>query len=242
MVEDRARQKLVLFGGVTNVGTSLQDTWEFDGTNWTQAFPSTMPAARGDAGMAFDRARNRTVLFGGYDGLTIYTDTWEWDGTAWIRRTTLGLPNGGGPMVFDSWRNHSVMFNTNTWEYFAPCDVVGTGHPGGGLPITCRSEPKINSNFCLSFPSSLGAGFLILGLAPCRTPPIPVGPPSICSAGSLHADLLLLLNAHGNPANGCIPIPADASLIGAGFCMQGMALEDGACLRLTDAVVVVLMP
>lgn len=242
MAEDTARNKLVLFGGVTGIGTNLRDTWEFDGSNWTQALPSTMPPERSNHAMAFDRARGRTVLFGGLAGLTSYVDTWEWDGMRWIQRTTLGIPSlAGREMVFDSRRNQSVMFGTTTWEYFAPVDVVGTGHPGGGLPISAVVEPRINTTFCLRFPSSLGTAYLLLGLAPCRTPPFPVGPPSFCSTGSLHIDPLLVLAASGNPANACIPIPGDLGLVGAAFCMQGLALEGAACLRLTDAVAVVLM-
>ena len=124
----------------------------------------------------------------------------------------------------------------------APVDVVGPGHPGGGLAISAAPEPRINATFCLSFPSTLGAGLLFLGIAPCRTPPVPVGAPVFCAAGSLYVNLLLALQANGSPANVCIPVPADASLVGAGFCVQGMALEAAACLRLSDAAVLVLMP
>jgi hypothetical protein len=33
--------------------------------------------------MAYDPARARTVLFGGYDGQRNFNDTWEFDGSAW---------------------------------------------------------------------------------------------------------------------------------------------------------------
>ena len=33
--------------------------------------------------MAYDAARGKVVLFGGYDGQTNLADTWEWDGQAW---------------------------------------------------------------------------------------------------------------------------------------------------------------
>lgn len=83
---DTARGELVLFGG-TNPGTSVfDDTWRWNGTQWTLANPVTRPPARGQAAMAFDRHRQRVVLFGGRGvgnpgpGLG---DTWEWNGTNW---------------------------------------------------------------------------------------------------------------------------------------------------------------
>jgi hypothetical protein len=149
-------------------------------------------------------------------------------------------------MVFDTGRNQTVMVGGNaneyTWEYFAPCDVVAAGHQGGGLPIACTSLPKVHSNFCLSFPSSQGVGFMVLAKAPIRQTPIPVGPPEFCAPGELHVDPLILFSVLGDPASACIPIPGDTSLVGAAFAMQGMALDVGSCLRLTDAVVAVIMP
>jgi hypothetical protein len=38
--------------------------------------------------MAYDEARARTVLFGGYD-ISVSSDTWEWDGSVWTLRTNL---------------------------------------------------------------------------------------------------------------------------------------------------------
>ena len=37
--------RLVLFGGTASDGTPLGDTWTWDGTDWTQHFPTTSPAA-----------------------------------------------------------------------------------------------------------------------------------------------------------------------------------------------------
>jgi hypothetical protein len=36
----------VLFGGLPRVGDALDDTWEWDGTTWTQRSPETRPPAR----------------------------------------------------------------------------------------------------------------------------------------------------------------------------------------------------
>lgn len=45
-----ARQRLVLFGGFPTSfvsGVALDDSWEWDGSTWTQVFASTVPIARG---------------------------------------------------------------------------------------------------------------------------------------------------------------------------------------------------
>src|SRR5262249_42650455 len=46
---------------------------------WEQVDPK--PPARTSHALAYDSARSRTVLFGGYDGGRYLSDTWEWDGT-----------------------------------------------------------------------------------------------------------------------------------------------------------------
>ena len=46
MAYDAVRQRVVLFGGWGSSGRRLNDTWEWDGVNWTQATPTQSPAAR----------------------------------------------------------------------------------------------------------------------------------------------------------------------------------------------------
>jgi hypothetical protein len=87
MVYDSARGRIVLFGGVTAAGAVLDDTWEYDGTNWTPIAPMKKPHAREQAAMVYDSARGRTVLFGGLYSATPINDTWEYDGANWMQIT-----------------------------------------------------------------------------------------------------------------------------------------------------------
>jgi len=85
MVFDSVQGQVVMFGGeglsITNTAILLNDTWVWDGANWTQKLPVTSPPARTRESMAYDTALNQTVMFGGrtitsgYDG-----DTWAWFG------------------------------------------------------------------------------------------------------------------------------------------------------------------
>ncbi len=87
MAWQSARQRVLLFGGFNQRG-SLADTWEFDGTQWSQV-AVTGPSARHWSAMAYDPTRHVTVLFGGDLG---ESDTWEWNGSTWSQRQVAGPP------------------------------------------------------------------------------------------------------------------------------------------------------
>jgi hypothetical protein len=75
---------LLLIGGSDARGV-VSDNLVWDGASWrTHAFAG--PPARYLTGVAYDRARNKTVLFGGGGADDrLLADTWEFDGTAWKR-------------------------------------------------------------------------------------------------------------------------------------------------------------
>ena len=83
MSYDRARGKVVLFGGWNK--TFLGDTWEWDGAKWVE-IRSTGPSARGGVpSLAYDSDRKKVVLFGGWDENGPVSDVWEWEGKQWVR-------------------------------------------------------------------------------------------------------------------------------------------------------------
>jgi hypothetical protein len=79
MAFDSANEVAVLFGGqsLQPFGQGvLGDTWTYDGTTWTQLAISG-PSPRSFVKMVYDSARNRIVLFGGWNGTQMVDDTWE---------------------------------------------------------------------------------------------------------------------------------------------------------------------
>lgn len=67
-------------GGLPNLET--QETWTWDGIDWTPPLPAHVPRARGDIMLAYDEARREVLLFGGlvaavpqFDDTWIYADT-----------------------------------------------------------------------------------------------------------------------------------------------------------------------
>ena len=104
MAYDAATGQVVLFGGaavdgcdhalnmgVANInGCALNDTWTWDGTDWTERHPAHNPVVRNEAGMGYDVANGTVVLFGGWAQIDggygvggFVRDTWTWDGTDW---------------------------------------------------------------------------------------------------------------------------------------------------------------
>jgi hypothetical protein len=90
MAFDSDRGVMVMFGGFNGVSV-FDDTWEWDGTTWQQASPSTRPSARSAHATVYDPVRKRTIMFGGADGSGLQLgDTWAWNGTSWTQVATTG--------------------------------------------------------------------------------------------------------------------------------------------------------
>ncbi len=125
---DRAREQLVVFGGVDQGGVDQDgaplpdalvsgETWRWNGTSWNGAATTQSPGARFGAAMTYDPRRKVVVLFGGSmpipSGWMILDDTWEWDGVNWKQIMTATNPpaRGFGEMTYDEARGQVLMFN-----------------------------------------------------------------------------------------------------------------------------------
>ena len=78
--------------------------------------------------MAYDSARGRVVMFGGYDESGFFADTWEWDGSTWVLQTPATSPPARAyhAMAYDSARGRVVLLGghnlysnllADTWEW-----------------------------------------------------------------------------------------------------------------------------
>lgn len=129
----------MLFG----LGLSLGTTHAAAQCLWVEVDPAASPPARLSAGMAYDSARARTILFGGSGPFpTIFGDTWEYDGATWTQRVVSGPPaRHAHGMTYDSARQRIVVFGgvngtTNfgdTWEWNGAAwnQVASTGPAAG---------------------------------------------------------------------------------------------------------------
>jgi hypothetical protein len=115
MVFDSVRGVIVMFGGDGGAGGFLNDTWEWNGTNWT-AGPAA-PAGllpRVQHASAFDRAFGVTIVAGGIGGgppPLALADTWSFDGVAWtLQPATIPSGRANATMAFDRVRRRTVLF------------------------------------------------------------------------------------------------------------------------------------
>ena len=113
MASDPLRGRIVLFGGslaysgAFGRGFSPQrDTWEWNGSDWTQKKSKTVPVQRAWHTMALDKKRGRVVMFGGNQSTFVPAPnlTWEWDGKDWKSHSGnpgFGRPGQGATMAAD---------------------------------------------------------------------------------------------------------------------------------------------
>jgi uncharacterized protein (TIGR03437 family) len=141
MAYDSVHGQVVLFGGEGANGfgfqataEALNDTWVWDGTNWTQESPKTSPAPRNSFTMAFDAAHGQVLLFGGLDGNgTDLNDTWIWDGSNWTQVSPQTSPSARDEyaLAYDSTHGQIVLFGgesplqSDTWTWIGAPLVVG---------------------------------------------------------------------------------------------------------------------
>lgn len=126
---DESTNTMFLFGGVSATGTfgsTLQDTWSFDGTTWTELLPATVPPTFDFTSMSYDPYRARIVLLG-YRSSGATASVWEWDGIDWLDVTPPTLPERrSSALTFDLLRGRILLFGgrnaissapADTWEY-----------------------------------------------------------------------------------------------------------------------------
>lgn len=121
MVYDSLRTRVLLFGGrhakTTPTGdiSFYNDTWTWNGSDWSELHPANAPEPRQFAALAYDSARDRVILYGGTrktaDGKSnegAY-DTWEFDGTTWTKITDSEPKVNFPQLAYDVKRNQTIL-------------------------------------------------------------------------------------------------------------------------------------
>lgn len=128
---DTARGVTMMFGGQAQPsGAVLNDTWAWDGVDWTQLQPATAPPGLWSIEATYDLARDRAVMFAGALGNppTRSQATWEWDGANWSQVVTSTTPQArwGNKVAYHLARQRVVMTGgdigggangADAWEY-----------------------------------------------------------------------------------------------------------------------------
>lgn len=126
---DPKRGVMVLFaGGFLNFNSTVtpnNETWTYNGTDWSLVTVSSPPAKRIGATMAWDPINQRLLMYGGNDqNGNALADTWAWTGTTWTPVIASASPPGPRAfqnMALDVARKRIVMVGGGTdldsWEW-----------------------------------------------------------------------------------------------------------------------------
>jgi hypothetical protein len=181
MAYDDATAQIVLWGGqtatpVNSILVPLTDTWTWDGTNWTQQHPATIPPPTVIMPLAYD-APTQTVIGVTDDDPAGNVATWQWDGTDWKHlQPTLApkYPKQGAGLAYSTAFSMDVMFGTvfftipgpapdaHTWTYSA---ANWADHPPAGSNPKPRMRPGMSAEQhggVLMF-GGAGSGFTVNG-------------------------------------------------------------------------------
>ena len=128
---DPATGQLLLHGGLAGgIGGVYNDTWTWDGAEWTKltTSPSAPPTTTGS--LAYDPTSGKMILLGGFSTDEIAT-VWTWDGSEWtLSPTATALPERFAAamaydprldriLLFGGLNSHAVPFD-DTWSYGLP--------------------------------------------------------------------------------------------------------------------------
>jgi hypothetical protein len=109
---DSARRRVVLRGGGTFPGQAVfGDTWEYDGSNWTEV-AGAGPSGRVAPAIVYDKARSQVLLFGGGTWGPYSGDTWAWNGSSWTQLSPGASPSArqSARLVYDPTRSLALLF------------------------------------------------------------------------------------------------------------------------------------
>jgi len=176
MAYDAAHGQVVLFGGTgprtgaASYGPALNDTWVWDGSNWTQKSPQSSPRVRDSTALVYDVVHGQIVLFGGFGGVDFNSglsqelnDTWIWDGSNWTEKSPQTSPpvRDGHAMAFDSAHGQVVLFAGE--NVILPLSDTWVWDGENWTQKSPLSTPPARSNHAMTYDAALGQVVLFGG-------------------------------------------------------------------------------
>jgi hypothetical protein len=153
MAYDYADGNVLLYGGLVIGGSGLRtldDTWSWNGAEWSELDPATSPPPLSAALLGYDPVTKELVLTGGdqsnrNNGLVEADATWTWDGSSWSAQPSGGLPASELPdaMATDQVTGQLILVTasagcqgTETWRWSGGSWVLlhpATSPPGASV-------------------------------------------------------------------------------------------------------------
>ncbi len=153
LVYDNHNAVIILFGGHDyGTGVWFDDTWVWNGEDWTKLNPAVHPPGTGGGynvhSMVYDIARQETLLFTGVETWTLHYDG---QSSVWERKYPATSPwsRWGHSMAYDSLNNTTILFggygggrfDDQTWAW----DGTNWSHVAVEGPIP---EPRNMQKLC----------------------------------------------------------------------------------------------
>jgi hypothetical protein len=119
MAYDDKAGVVILFGGqsatpVSGALNPLDDTWAWNGSDWSQLTPAASPPPTVNFSLAYE-ASGGTVIGVRDNDTGTGSETWQWDGTTWVHVQTSQAPQypkQGAGLAYASSISGSVLFGT----------------------------------------------------------------------------------------------------------------------------------
>ncbi|MCI4367052.1 MAG: PKD domain-containing protein, partial [Thermoplasmata archaeon] len=136
------------FGG-GGAGSFLNDTWAFQGGNWSDLSPTVSPGPRRGPMMSYDPRDGYLLLFGGSNGTAYLNDTWAFHGGTWSLLHPGDSPSArrGGGMTYDAadaelllYGGHNGSLSQATYTYFGDLWAFAGGNWSELLPTSAPPE------------------------------------------------------------------------------------------------------
>ena len=218
---DEVRNRLVMFGGQTS---QVNETWEWDGVQWTQRFSAHAPPPLIFCELAYVPYLRSTVLLG-YEQNQMQVRTWQswlWDGTDWQQLSVDAIPKDTNlrAMVYDPGRQRVRAYFVS--YYGGPAQYTGMElqvtthratpvHPRPGESVRLEIDAPWFGNRLAWLLMSQGAGPGIPALGrPWGTELLPLQADPLLFA-SASAAWTIPLDANGK-GSWTIPVPNDPGL------------------------------
>ena len=165
MSYDPVSDTVILFGGLDNTSTRLNDTLSWDGSTWSTLSPTTVPTARdGLVGATVDGA---PYIFGGEDSGGLLNELYRFDGTDWNLETPANMtypaarkyagmaPSADGwPTVWGG--DTGTTFDPDVWQYY---DAIGW------LSITPATNPEPRMKHAMVYDPDRNTIFMFGGIS-----------------------------------------------------------------------------
>ncbi|HEU0292931.1 MAG TPA: kelch repeat-containing protein [Anaerolineales bacterium] len=139
MAYDSMQKKVLLYGGWNHItGEFFNDTWAWDGKDWTQLPSGNVPLSAAHMLVNFSSVNKLVAV-----PSSTFANTWEWDGDSWNETLSHPLPSrADGRSAYDSQYKRVVLFGGIENSNFLNDTWVFDGQTWNLLNVSSAPSPR----------------------------------------------------------------------------------------------------